>query len=522
PDFWRLQRSTAWQDAKILPVEVKICLGNLDILYQCPALPWTPAQPLSCAYTLPYVLSWPLNLQRCGPYLPATPLSLTRSMPYILCWPLSAETCGPYEEGRETVIVLADQWSEARSLPVRNCSGWQPTQEPTFVWPIPVQDPETPDPPVYFSGDPNLNLICLLPDPIWGGVQFNLGIAEICQQALPFGWLPPGFIPRRVIIVTHDLFIKLLSDDSLLPCTNIGLSIDRDSWGWSWTANLCARSPELLTTQHTVEISIDGYLWRGIIENMSGSRQHGHTGYTVGGRSLAAQLSAPFTAPRNRTETETRTAIQLADAELLNTGWTLDWQAIDWLVDAGCFSYSDLTPIGAIKQIAESIDAIVQAHPITQTLTVSPRYSVSPWDLATATPDITIPGDILRSESVDFKSPALMRGIWISGQSQGVMTRVYRTGSDGAPYAQMIVDPLITTIAAARERGRSQLSTTGRRREVTLPMVLVPEIGILTPGQTTEITDPDGAWRGYIDAVNIAATRTKVTQTATIEQVLEV
>ena len=85
----------------------------------------------------------------------------------------------------------------------------------------------------------------------------------------------------------------------------------------------------------------------------------------------------------------------------------------------------------------------------------------------------------------------------------------------------MIVDPLITHIDAGRERGRNVLAATGSRREVRLAMPLVDSLGVLTPGMIVEVEDFP-AWRGYVDAVEIAATRAAVNQTATIEHIQEV
>ncbi len=523
-DPCRPEQQIVWQDCTGIGANVPIPLRDLLPLKEIRPINWTPATAISNRAGTKFALCYPLHQSRAVFWQKTSARKNRVADNFVLCWPVHRLECADWQATKRRDLSRSGRFQDATRQNQINCTGWQDTQPPPFVWPIPIEIGPPEPPRELYWGDPELNLKCLLPEPIWGGVIFNIGAADICQQALPVGWLPPGVIPRRVIILTHDLWIKLLSDNNLLPCTNIDLSIDRDTWGWSWGANLKERRPELLTAQHEVEINVDGYLWRGIIETMSGGRAHvknGGTGYKIGGRSLAATLSTPYTAPRNRTETNARTAIQLAEAELANTGWTLDWQALDWLINAGCFSYSDLTPIGAIKKIAESIDAIIMAHPVNPTLTVRPRYAVAPWALAGATPEVTIPADILRSESVTFRSPALMRGVWVSGQSQGVRTRVYRTGSDGAPYAQMLVDPLITTTAAARERGRSVLAGTGRRRDVTLPMLLVPEIGILTPGQIAEITEPDTPWRGYIDAVSINATRATVTQTATLEHILE-
>jgi len=517
----RPENHIGWQDCTKIAATVAIPIADLTPLKPALEIAWERATARHNLTSAGFTLCYPLYQSRVSRWQLASARHNRTTDNFMLCWPLALLQCANWQDTQRRDISRTTLFQDATRQNVTNCTGWQDTRQPQLIWPIPVPPPDPdPDPGGDFVGDPNLNLQCLLPEPIWGGVTFNLGAADICQQALPSGWLPPGFIPRRVIIVTHDIWIKLLSDNSLLPSTEISLSIDRDSWGWTWSAKLPERREDLMMEQHEIEIGIDNHRWRGVIESLSGNREHGKRGYTIGGRSLAAMLSSPFTIPRNRIETADRTAIQLAEAELYSTGWVLNWQALDWLVNAGCFSYSGLTPIGAIKQIAESIDAIVQGHQSNQILTVIPRYSVSPWELSGATPDIIIPLGLAKSEGVSWSPRPLMRGVWVSGQSQGVRTRVYRAGSDGAPYHQMIVNALITTTAAGRERGRSTLAATGKRRDVPLTMPLLPDTGVLTPGMTIEVQDTI-PWRGYVDAVKITAKRTKVRQTATIEHIVE-
>jgi len=518
PDFHHPAKAAVWQDGAASCPEVDLWLSDLIPAPRPRDIPWTVATPLAGQAREPFILAWPRHLSRCGLSAAGSPRSTGYSAPFVRCWPRPATKCTGYADGCQIRFSRRDAWSPATCMGTAcraptACFSWQPGRHPPFIWPVPIVPGPEPGP--GFSGSLDLNLICLLPDPIWGGIMFNLGAADVCRQALPVGWQPTI---TKVIIVTHDLWIKLLSDGTYLPCTAVTLSIDRDSWGWSWSANLPERRPELVASQHDVEINIDGHRWQGIVESMQGDRQHGKAAYRIGGRSLAATLAPPYTAPRGRTETSDRTAVQLATDELYDTGWTLDWQSVDWLVNGGVFSYSDLAPIGAIKQIAAAVDGIVQAHRTDLVLAVLPRYAVSPWELAGATLDASIPLELVLTEGITWQPRTLMNGVWVSGQNQGVRVRVYRTGTDGAPYSQMIVDPLITHIDAGRERGRNALAATGSRREVRLSMPLVASLGVLTPGMVVEVEDSP-AWRGYVDAVEIAATRAAVNQTATIEHI---
>ncbi len=519
PDFWRPIRTVVWQDGEFRGSKVDLWLSDLIPVPRPVDISWTFATPAASGMSAAFVLAWPQYLSQCADWETGLAVSTEYADSFVRCWPRPAMKCTGYAAGYLSWFCRTGSWSQAVHQPVPACFPWQPGQHPPFVWPLPIiPGPEPPGPEGDFSGSPDFDLTCLLPDPIWGGIMFNLGVQDVCRQALPVGW---QLAITKVIIVTHDLWIKLLSDGTYLPCTAVTLNIDRDSWGWSWSATLPDRRPELVSSQHEVEISIDGHRWKGIVESMQGDRRHGRDAFRIGGRSLAATLAPPYTAPRSRMETNDRTAVQLANDELYNTGWILDWQCVDWLVNGGVFSYSDLAPIGAVKQIAGAVDGIVQAHRTDLTLAVLPRYAVSPWELAGATLDASIPLELVLTEGITWQPRTLMNGVWVSGQSQGVRVRVYRTGTDGSPYSQMIVDPLITHIDAGRERGRNVLAATGSRREVRLSMPLVDSLGVLAPGMIVEVQDSP-AWRGYVDAVEIAASRIAVNQSATIEHIQEV
>ncbi|MDR6992857.1 hypothetical protein [Luteimonas sp. 3794] len=69
---------------------------------------------------------------------------------------------------------------------------------------------------------------------------------------------------------------------------------------------------------------MNGYVWTAIIEGCEGSREFANRGVTVIGRSRTTVLDDPYAPQRSAAESEIRTARQLAEAELTNTGFTLD------------------------------------------------------------------------------------------------------------------------------------------------------------------------------------------------------
>jgi len=66
---------------------------------------------------------------------------------------------------------------------------------------------------------------------------------------------------------------------------------------------------------------------------------------------------------------------------------------------------------------------------------------------------------------------------------------VTRTGTAGNLLAPMVVDPLITQAAAARQRGVAVLADTGRQIEVSLRLPVLAETGIIEPGAFVEYHD---------------------------------
>ena len=84
----------------------------------------------------------------------------------------------------------------------------------------------------------------------------------------------------------------------------------------------------------------------------------------------------------------------------------------------------------------------------------------------------------------------------------------------------MVIDPLITDTIASIQKGKQVLAATGKRRQIQLNTPLIPQIGVVFPGQILELVEST-PWKGYIDSVAIAATHGNVMQTIGIEHVQE-
>lgn len=320
----------------------------------------------------------------------------------------------------------------------------------------------------------------------------------------------PRVVPiRRVYIVLDSASLVRVADNAEIPVQALALAIDTDSWAWSLRATLAGRAALALVrgTDEPVEVEaeINGYKWRALVDSWQVSRAWARGDYTITGRSRAASLASPYAAARTYTETAQRTAQQLAEQEL-PLGWTLDWQLPTWLVPAGAWSYSERTPIEAIATIAASAGGYLQPHRTDPKLIAAPRYPTPPWKWATATPDLTLPLDIITELGSDWQPRPEYNVVFVRGRDQGVLLRVHRDGTAGDIDAPMVVDPLITETAAGTARGTTILAAAGLQSRETLTLPLDDGLaGLLTPGQLLKVTDGATDWRGLIRGVSVRA-----------------
>jgi hypothetical protein len=182
----------------------------------------------------------------------------------------------------------------------------------------------------------------------------------------------------------------------------------------------------------------------------------------------------------------TRTAQQLMGDVLtingVSLGWGIDWGLTDWSVPAGAWAFRG-SYIGAVNDIATAAGGYVQPHPTDAVLRVLPRYPVAPWDWGGVTPDFEIPDQAAEIEGIEYVDKPGYNRVFVGGVSAGVSGPFTRSGSAGDVIAPQVNHALITDLPAFRQRGLAEISDTGRQEHVTLTMQVLPETGIIMPGQ---------------------------------------
>ena len=330
---------------------------------------------------------------------------------------------------------------------------------------------------------------------------------------------------RRVYMQNHVLTALRLPDLTVVPLTEFSISADREAFAWT----LSGTGPkELLTLLAPVSglprqlrVTVDGLVWEFVVEGLRRTRTFGQVTAQITGRSVSALLADPYSPPIARLNTVPLTAQQIINDALEFTGVGVDWRCIDWTVPAGAWSHTG-TALQAAMRVAESIGARVQSPRTGANLIVAPRYPVLPWEWAAATPDVVLASmDAVVSEGFERSDRPAYEGVYVSGQAQGVLALVKRTGTAPALYLPMVTDALITHLDAARQRGSSLLGAAGpqARMTLTLPVLTgVGEPGVIDVGSLVHVPDPEGAWRGLVESVRVSYRRPSVEQTITLER----
>ena len=343
----------------------------------------------------------------------------------------------------------------------------------------------------------------------------------LTQPRIPDG---TSIASRRTYMQTHSLAAYRLPDMTPVPLTGFDISADEGSFGWTLNAN---GPDEVLTLlaptaglPAQLRVVLDGLTWDVVVEGMRRTRSFNRTGASITARSTAALLADPYVAERAFLNGVPATAQQLVDDALMFTGVTLDWQVTDWMVPAGAWSFTG-TPLAAVRRVADSIGALVQCPRTGSVISIRPRYAVLPWDWALATPDVTLALDPLTSEGYERADRPAYEGVYVSGQAQGVLALVKRTGTAPDLLMASVTDALITDLDAARQRGESMLGGAGPQAvmTMTLPVLTgVGEPGVIDVGKLVLVNDPAGAWKGRVRSVAVRADTTSVRQTLTLER----
>ncbi|WP_324041879.1 hypothetical protein [Aeromonas caviae] len=390
----------------------------------------------------------------------------------------------PWSSGTALDRWLFDGWHLGDLLPLNWLDGWDEA-----IWPPPGVSP----PPVK-PVEP------VRPDKRTLRLAFGRPRGDASLEFVWFGQAHIVIPTRRVYLVSNAAQIVRVRDGLDIPATSLSIELDTDSWAWQFTAQIPRIAAAEMTDEEEVSIFVNGQQWDCVCDGWQSSQSFARESATLTGRSRTAYLSPTHVLPQAVSEIGAATMAQLAEA-LLPFGWTLDWQAPDWLVPGGFFSLDSQTPIEAIKYLAEAAGGFVLPHQRDRHLVIKPRYPTVPWQLDGALADVAIPRAIITTLGSDFQAGQPANGIYVSGGHQGINARVLRQGTAGERQASAITHPLVCDVVAARAQGVVGLAKTMPKRTQTIQLPLSADTGLILPGALLAV---DG-WKGYNRGVRVSA-----------------
>lgn len=331
-------------------------------------------------------------------------------------------------------------------------------------------------------------------------------------------------------MTVNSCVLVRLDNGHIIPATDMAISLDADSWTWSFSASVPGSAladvlPNANGDPLIAQAAINGTLFNFALERVSRDRVFNSSQLKVSGRGLGAELDAPYAPQMTFGNTSARTARQLLDDILtfngVSIGWGVGlWQPTDWLVPAGVFNHSG-TYVAALNAVVGAAGAYLQPHDTDRTLDVHLRYPTPAWLWSSVTPDFELPAAVTSQEGFEWVDKPVYNRVFVTGQEHGINGQYTRTGTAGDLVAPSIIDPLITHADAARQRGRAVISDTGRIAMVTLRLPVLDETGIIKPGKFVRYTEGGNTHIGITRGLSVAANLPTIYQTLTVETHVE-
>lgn len=324
-----------------------------------------------------------------------------------------------------------------------------------------------------------------------------------------------NYRPHYTITVTD------LRDATLVQLAQMSMSCDDGAVCWTLNAGGSADLFERFTTGDVpvIEVNINGVTWTFVIEGVQRTREFPGGGVSITGRSLTITAGEPYEFTQNWVNDGPATAQQIAAQAQVFTGLEIDWQVEDWLVPDRVLSFSG-TPLQVVQRVAESIGAITRADRVDPRIAILPRYRELPNAWRNAVPEVEIHIDASMTDSWERSDKPAYTGVFVSGQTEGAIARIYLAGTGGDKLAPMITDPLLTELVALQQRGAAFLGQGGPQAVVklTLPFLTGGTYpGVIEVNWLARIVDGAKVFYGVVRAVSVEAAFGAVNQTITLE-----
>lgn len=323
---------------------------------------------------------------------------------------------------------------------------------------------------------------------------------------------------KKVYLMLNEVLFTRADDHRLIAATALQIRFDVDSYLPSFSASLPESAREAVMPDPNpvlVRAFLNGTEFLFYVEKITRSRRFGQTGVDISGRGMACELDTPYAPTKHHLNTSAMTARQLIDASLEYTGYDVDWQLDDWLIPANTFSFQG-SAIGVAEQVSNAAGAVLSAHWSAKTLRLLPRTPFLPWD-TDVVPHIILPSAVAETESIEWIEAPDYNVVYVSGIEKGIIAQIKKAGSAGDKPAPFETHALITHADCARQKGRSLLANTCKKRLLTLSMPVLPESGIIDICKVIQLTDTHSATTGIVRSNQISADFPTLRQSIQIE-----
>lgn len=427
-----------------------------------------------------------------------------------------------WQQGQQRHVHLLTSYGDGLPVRLPLRAHWQEAWRPrSGVSQLPK--PPEPRPPCY---DPARLGLLVFDTPYTGDGR----LVFVCRRAGPP--LPPASIvvpASRSYIVINSIEVRRADDlaGDPLPSETFQMQLDRQSWTWTFSASFHASARDAVAPGPggqpvELEVRVNGQPFRLQAERIGRSKRFPEHMITASGRGLAAVLDAPHASVQTFSQAMDRTAQQLMNEVLtvngVGFGWSVDWQITDWLVPGGIWMHQG-TWISALADIAGSVGAYLQPHDTAPVLRVLPAWPEPWWRWDTLAPGIELPegtAEVDETEVVDL--PGYDR-IFVGGEAGGIQADLTRSGMPGTMLKQpMAVHPLITELAAAKQRATAELAESGRMLKHKMTLPVLPTTGVIKPGTVLRYVDDAQALRlGIVRSTAITQQFPVITQSLEID-----
>lgn len=346
----------------------------------------------------------------------------------------------------------------------------------------------------------------------------------------------PKFIPNLRTYIVHNVITATIGGTAV---DLAGFNIKTDTNSAYWQGSVEIPYSQYIKVKSKIEVergneplvivTINGFSFGFIAENISRNRQFSSHSYNIGGRSITARLGEDYAHAQGLSGggviNQSLYASQIVLQQLADLPVTLENLKVqDWLIPANTYSVTGKTPISVIADIATACGGFVFSDPLAPKLSILPKWKTPAWEIATDTPDVVLNVDVTHSITDSTRANPRYNTVTLIG-TEG--SEVYRNLQGRERIAPIDSNALYTDRDCVVPRGIEILSDSGTHGDYTIKLRWADKynIPLAKLGEIWQVTDPEGAWKGVINSVAVSVDWDNDTpcvwQTITIDRYLD-